>query len=299
MDQNAQERMKERDRQLEAKFQDKLKADRQLQQKRNNSTVIYIIFASTLVVFAILLAILLGDGWYHRKLTGFGFLAITIQTSLFEITFDVKCGKNSVEDLICHGLLKAAKGTWSLHGAQSDLCALNGSICSIFKEVYQCSFIIFGAAAITFLSQLFGMIVLANYWFVSPLPRLKTWAFFLLTFGFISLVAGIVAWTFLVPDLTQVLMMVNQQLGGVSGGILTFQAANDFLMYGWCWALGLFACVIMVLQFGFVALNFRSQEGEDEAIDAEYSAYDEKMDERMALAMAQNAGQNQPYYGAA
>lgn len=301
---NQKEKMQAREQQLEAKHQAKLRAERHHQSNRSSTIVIYIIFATTLLVFAILVAILLGDGWYNRQLTGFGIVGATIRTSLFEITFDVKCGKNSIEDMICLPILQAARGTYSLHGAQSDLCVLNSAICSTFSQVYQCSFIIFGAVALTFITQLLGLMVLANYWFVSPLPRLKQWAFILLGLGFLFLLSGIIVWTLLVPDLALILNMINSAsavAGQVTGDILSYKDANDLPMYGWCWLLGLFACFIQLVQFAFVVFNFHAQEGEDKAIEEEYAAYDEQHHEQMALIMAQadNAGQQPPYYGTA
>jgi len=250
---------------------------RDLTRKKDANNLIYILCLSAFVVIVMLVTVSLGDGWILHKLDGFGVTSLTMSTSLFEISIHVKCGgKTTIEEAICTRLSSAPAGTFSLHEAQNSLCALAPPVCGVLKQVYMCSFVLFGAFFFTAMMQLFGSLILFNYWFVNPLPKLKRFGLVLIAMSFFTLIGGLVAWTAMIPDITVIPMMLNaatQQLGAALGGILSLNPGG-FCPYGWCWFLTIGIIAIILLQILIVMVGFKAHEGEHDAVEAEYAEYE-------------------------
>lgn len=249
----------------------------EMTKKKDANNLIYFLCFSGFVLVVALLVACLGDGWQFHKLTGFGFTCITITTSLFEVNLNVKCGgKNTVEEIICARIAKAPAGVFTLHDAQNNLCALMPPVCMIMRNLYLCSFILFAAAFLATVAQVFGLMVLYNYWFVSPLPKLKRLGLALLALTLTILVAGLTMWTCLCPDITLIPMFMNQltaPAGAIMGSVFRINP-GAFLAYGWCWFLWIGITVLSLGQLTVVAVFFKAHEGEKAAVEGELQEFE-------------------------
>lgn len=276
---------------------------RDLTRKKDANNLIYGLCLSCFIVIVMLTVAVLGDGWFYHRLMGFGVTSLTMTTSLFEININVKCGlKSGPEEFICERLSKSAMGEFSLHEAQNHVCALAPPVCPILKQVYMCSFILFGSFFMTAVLQIFGSLILYNYWFINPLPKLKRIGIVTIGFSFLLLLGGLVAWTCMVPDISIIPKLINAAtatFGALAGEILSLRPGG-FCPYGWCWFMVIGICAMILLQIVVVSLAFKAHEGEQDALDAEFAEYDRLLDakgnleEFRATGMDVNAGMMQP-----
>jgi len=208
--------------------------------------------------------------------------AMMVQTSLFQLHMDIRCGKNPLEDKICKVAQKMS-GSHSLHEAQAIACSIGTPACSVMDRIYWSSFLIFVTYTLAICSLLMGALLLNFYWFRSPLAKIRKAALGSFIFALTLAVTGFVLWTLIVPEMVEVPRSWSQALVGALGagveGLLDFHTSNSF-SFGWCWVLSILGLLFMVLQLLVYACWITPHQGETAA---EMQEEQRKMQQKVAI----------------
>lgn len=290
-----------KDEELDERERATMRIQRDKQRKQDSNNVIYTLLSTSIIVITMLVVMSMGSGWTFSKITGIGCVSIEIGTSMLRIWFHANCdGKNTLEDSICKVVFAPFNGDYSLFNVQNDLCASMPSwtfFCGTIKNIYFYSWILFGAFAATTILQLVGMLIIWNYWFVSPLPKLKRMGIGMLVLSFGILLGGFVTWTALMPALgllpAQLVQIpgadgvgVFSQIPGLEGGALgtiVEVKPGDFIPYGWCWIMCIFCIIFIFAQIVCLVCFFKSHGGEKEAVDTQLDEYEQLINARFVM----------------
>jgi len=225
-----------------------------------------------IVMFSFLNAVFLvvpmfGNSWTDAQILGAGVKAMGVQTSLFQLNMEIRCGKNPVEDRICK-VVKKMEGSHSLHEAQALACSIGTLACGVMDRIYWCSFLIFITYTVAICALLMGALLLNFYWFKSPLAKIRKAALVSFIFAPTVAVTGFVVWTLIIPEMVEVPRSWSQAIVGALGpaaqGLLDFHTSNSF-NYGWCWVLSIVGHVFMIIQLLVYACWITPHQGETAA----------------------------------
>jgi len=233
------------------------------EQEDGGSSVNWIVMFSLLNT-VMLVVPMFGSSWTDAQILGTGVKAMMVQTSLFQLHMEIRCGKNPLEDRICE-VVRKMEGSHSLHEAQAIACSISTQACSVMDRIYWSSFIIFITYTIAICSLLMGALLLNFYWFRSPLAKIRKAALGSFIFAPTVAVTGFVLWTLITPEMVEVPRSWCQALVGALGagveGLIDFHTSNSF-SFGWCWVLSVFGHVFMVLQLLVYACWITPHQGE-------------------------------------
>eukprot|EP00933_Yihiella_yeosuensis_P061081 TRINITY_DN63906_c0_g1_i1.p1 TRINITY_DN63906_c0_g1~~TRINITY_DN63906_c0_g1_i1.p1 ORF type:complete len:374 (-),score=73.46 TRINITY_DN63906_c0_g1_i1:71-1192(-) len=288
------EQKKEQER-MERREQRARMIEKQEKQNKTNASSFVMTMSLLLSGTSLLLGIpLFGNSWGHKQFTGLGVSVFTMRTSMFNLEVDIKCKKNFIESRLCKAA-EPLKGVHSLHEAQGNACALNGAMCDIMSRYYVGSFIIFTAFSLSILLNLIGSFFHYAYWFVSPLPRLKYFAWGTIVSSPLVALGGVIAWTLYVPNLADLPNAWTSHSKMLMGSDLFSYKEVHTMNYGWCWIFSLAAIFFMLMQVLTWFCFFSTHEGEEEAVEEEERQNDYlaavASDPSMALAMEQQRQQ--------
>jgi len=265
------------------------------EQEDGGSSVTWIVIFSLLNTGFLVLA-MFGTSWTDAQILGAGVKAMQVQTSLFQLHMEIRCGKNPIEDKLCKVAEKMG-GSHSLHEAQATACSISNLACSVMDRIYWCSFLIFVTYTIAICSLLMGALLLNFYWFRSPLAKIRKAALASFIFAPTVAVTGFVVWTLIVPEMVEVPRSWSQALVGALGpavqGLLDFHSAQSF-NFGWCWVLSVLGHVLMVVQLLVYACWITPHQGESAA---EMQEDHRKMQREAAAIGMESMGETQALLG--
>jgi len=191
------------------------RADQKLkeQEAEAGSAVFLILFLGMLNAITWCLPLFMW-GWHHKSFVTVGAKIFTVNTGITRFNISVRCGKNKLEDVICH-LLNKTSGSHSLREVMDYACLTQTSVartfafpvgymlCYMMSMEFYASFIPMVAYPLTAIIYLLAVFLLFYYWEVSNLKAHRTWAMTLFTVAPVVGTAGFIAWTVVAPDLTE------------------------------------------------------------------------------------------------
>jgi len=206
-----------------------------------NWMIALLLFSNIMLILSIF-----GKKWYETGFHGPGVQIFEIELSMFDITVNVRCGKNIAEKYICDKVVSHWSGTQTLAQAQSDVCAVNlqalglltNLACQIMRGTYLWSFSVIIGFTFAAMFGILGTLFLFFYWYVSPHPKIRQTAQFFLVAGPIAGTIGLALWSFMKPNLGTLpnswLMLTNAlRVDNVLGFTET---PGWFFSWGWFFA---------------------------------------------------------------
>mmetsp|Transcript_44492 Transcript_44492/g.102693 ORF Transcript_44492/g.102693 Transcript_44492/m.102693 type:complete len:413 (+) Transcript_44492:83-1321(+) len=181
------------------------------------------------------------SGWHDKAFLATGVKQMRIRTSLTTFNISVLCGKNSIEDRVCH-LLQKADGEYPLRELMDYACLTRSSaagmfgfpfgqmLCEMMKKEFYVSvmpMIVFPLVSILYLLAMFFM----YFYFESSHRQIhRTTGMTLLTIAPVIGLTGWLVFTFVAPDLSELpialtggpgspLAMLAQAGGGDGSGL--------------------------------------------------------------------------------
>mmetsp|Transcript_2616 Transcript_2616/g.6722 ORF Transcript_2616/g.6722 Transcript_2616/m.6722 type:complete len:320 (-) Transcript_2616:35-994(-) len=153
-------------------------------------------------------------GWHHKSFVSVGAKIFTVNTHVTKFNISVKCGKNKLEDLICHLLNKTA-GEYELreimdyacltqgHAARALAMPMGHMLCYMMQLEFYAAMIPIIAYPLCTVLYLSGVFMLFFYWHVSHKKSHRAWASALFLIAPLVGIGGFLAWTFIAPDLSE------------------------------------------------------------------------------------------------
>jgi len=197
----------------------------------------------------LLLVPLFGTSWKSKQLVGFGVRTMYLSSDIFMLELDVNCGKwNVIEEMVCKSFSQLS-GRHTLHSSLQKACNLNGKACSVMTNVYTGSILLFGFFFLAVVFLLVGTVLLFIYWYSEPTTKAKLAARRCYSCCPVMVLAGIVVWSAITPDLDEIPRALTNSLGMLGGdnGIFSIKETNSF-QYGWCWFAAIVAFIMVCVQ---------------------------------------------------
>lgn len=270
--------------------------NRQEKQKKDDAqTAVIFLIVAGLVSALLQLISVFGRSWSYKQFVGMGIKIFTIRSSLFWISIDIECGKNWLEDGLCK-VGARMNGEFSLHEGVGVACSAAGpTACDVMNRMYQCSFIMFITYLFAILCNLTGCFFLRYYWYVEHRAQIRIWAQTMLMLAPVISGIGIVAWSFVVPDLGELPRSWNAYQTAMAGNTLFgYHEVHDF-RYGSSWAFAVVTWVVssllLVVWPAFFQKHHEEEGAEDEAERKKYEMETSLLqDQAQAYASSMGAG---------
>jgi len=248
---------------------------KQLKVSDTTNAVKVICVAGIVLAFLVILPCF-GSSWQWVHFTGFGVSSLYVGTSLLTMEVNVDCGKNIVENQICHQFQKF-EGHHGLMRSKEMACALStGHIlatpeaCLMLESIVYMSFAHFVFCVFAALFNLCGSAFLYHYWFVQAWEKSRRWALICFIIAEIIIVASTVVYSSMTPNLE----LFPRAFGGtmytiVGGeGIFGMKSTHKF-PFGLSWFEMLFAIFVGLCNLLVWIFFFNAHEDERQVTKAE------------------------------